>query len=326
MFWQITLSALPLALLADRLLGDPAWLWSRLPHPVVAIGRLIGALEARLNNPALPFPARRRRGVLAVSAIVLLTGAAALAIGLALSALPRSWHLIIEALIASVLLAHRSLVDHVSAVSRALHAGDLPGGRKAVAMIVGRDVSALDESGIARAAIESAAENFSDGLVAPVFWYVLLGLPGLLVFKAVSTADSMIGHRTPRYEAFGWAAARLDDALSFVPARLSALLIALAALFARRSARQALRMAWRDAGLHKSPNAGWPEAAAAGALGLALGGPRRYGAIEVDGAWLCPEGRRDASADDIVATIRLIDAAWAILFAGAVLIAIWIAR
>ena len=325
MFWQITFLALPLALLVDRLLGDPAWLWSRRPHPVVLCGRLIETLERHLNDLQQPPAVRQRRGVGAVLTLVLLSAAAGMAADFALSALPPLWHTILEASVASILLAHRSLTDHVSAVARALDAQGTPGGRAAVATIVGRDVSVLDEAGITRAAIESAAENFSDGLVAPVFWYALLGLPGLLVFKTISTADSMIGHRSPRYEAFGWAAARLDDVLSFVPARLSALLIVVAAVFTGGDSRQALRVTWRDARLHRSPNAGWPEAAAAGALGLALGGPRRYGGHDVDGAWLNPEGRRDASARDIVDAIRLIDVAWAILFAIAVLIAIWIA-
>jgi adenosylcobinamide-phosphate synthase len=174
-------------------------------------------------------------------------------------------------------------------------------------------VHVLDEPGIARAAIESAAENFSDAVVAPAFWYLLLGLPGLLIYRAVNTADSMIGHRTPRYLAFGWAAARFDDFLNLVPARLSALLIVATAAMAGCDARAAVRAARQDAPKHKSPNAGWPEAALAGALGLALGGPRRYGSEAVDGAWLNAAGRPDASPDDIGAAVRLIDGAWALL-------------
>jgi adenosylcobinamide-phosphate synthase len=218
----------------------------------------------------------------------------------------------------AILLAQKSLVDHVAAVARAL-AGDLDEGRAAVAKIVGRDVSALSKAGVARAAIESLAENFSDGVVAPALWYVLLGLPGLLAYKAVNTADSMIGSFAPRYEAFGWAAARFDDLLNLAPARLSALIIMAAALIVGLDGGAAGRIAERDASRHRSPNAGWPEAATAGALGLALGGPRRYGDLEVDGTWLNPEGRHDATPQDIDAAIRLIDAAWAIVVAAAAL-------
>jgi adenosylcobinamide-phosphate synthase len=215
--------------------------------------------------------------------------------------------------VVAVFLAQKSLVDHVAATELGLSFGGLAAGRAAVAEIVGRDVSILDESGVSRAAIESAAENFSDGVVAPALWYLLLGLPGLFIYKAVNTADSMIGNRSPRYMAFGWAAARFDDLLNFVPARLSALLIVATAALAGCDARAAFVAARRDASKHKSPNAGWPEAALAGALGLALGGPRRYGREEVDGAWLNQSGRTEAAPDDIRAAIRLIDAAWALL-------------
>jgi adenosylcobinamide-phosphate synthase len=230
---------------------------------------------------------------------------------------------VIETLVVAVFLAQKSLLDHVRRVAQALGTGGADAGRKAVAMIVGRDTSVLDGAGVSRAAIESAAENFSDGLVAPVFWYALLGLPGLLVFKVVNTADSMIGHRSPRYEAFGWAAARLDDLMNLIPARLSALLIAAAAALAGGAAGHAAAAAWHDARFHRSPNAGWPEAAAAGALGLALGGPRRYGNLIVEGAWLNGQGRSEAGPDDIFAAIRLIDTAWALLLTAVMLIALW---
>ena len=312
------LLAAPLALLIDRLLGDPALLWNRLPHPVVLFGRAVDRLEAWLNHPAQDFAARRRNGILTLSILVGGGGALGLALQLALSALPLGFA--VEALLASVLLAQKSLVDHVAAVARALEA-DLFAGREAVSRIVGRDVSVLDRSGVARAAVESAAENFSDGVVAPAFWFVLLGLPGLIVYKVANTADSMIGHRSQRYEAFGWAAARFDDLLNLVPARLAAALIIAASLL-RGSARQAARTAWRDARLHRSPNAGWPEAAAAGALGLALGGPRRYGDLVVDGAWLNPGGRRDTDAPDILAATRLINTAWALLLVSAAALAL----
>ncbi|MFN3291893.1 MAG: CobD/CbiB family cobalamin biosynthesis protein, partial [Gemmobacter sp.] len=203
------------ALLLDAAFGEPRWLWSRWPHPAVLMGRAVAALDSAWNHG----PSRRLRGVAAVA--VLVAGAGAL--GLGLSSLPGGpvW----EILLAAVLLAQRSLADHVQAVADALRLS-LADGRLMVARIVGRDTAAMDEAAVARAAIESAAENLSDGVVAPAFWFLVAGLPGILIYKAINTADSMIGHRTPRHEQFGWAAARLDDVLNLIPARLSALLIA----------------------------------------------------------------------------------------------------
>ena len=304
------LAVLAAALVLDRLVGDPPWLWRRFPHPVVWMGRLIAWADARLNDERLGAAARRRRGVLAIVVLVSLALASGLVLAAMFSALP--FGRVPEAALVSVLLAQGSLVDHVRAVASGLRDRGVPGGRAAVALIVGRDVSVLDGSGVSRAAIESAAENFADGVVTPAVWYLLLGLPGLLAFKLVNTADSMIGHLSPRHAAFGWAAARLDDLLNYLPARISALLISVAACGVGRAPVRAARTAWRDAGLHRSPNAGWPEAAAAGALGVALGGPRRYGTSEVDGAWLGGEGRRDADAEDVGTAVRLIDAAWGV--------------
>src|SRR5690554_4671448 len=199
----------------------------------------------------------------------------------------------------SSLVAQKSLYDHVAAVARGLEQGGLEGGRKAVSLIVGRDPESLDQAGVARAAIESLSENFSDAVVAPVFWAALFGLPGLLAYKAVNTADSMIGHRTPRHAAFGWAAARLDDAVNLIPARLAGLRIAGAALLLPGArAGNALRAMGRDAPRHRSPNAGWQEAAMGGALGLALAGPRRYGGQVVEDAWMGAGGRTDAGPAD----------------------------
>jgi adenosylcobinamide-phosphate synthase len=316
------LLALPLALVVDRLVGDPAWLWARVPHPVALMGRLIGGLDASLNDPARSFATRRARGLVAVIALTATAAFAGTLIALLISNVPLPVAVAGETAVAAIFLAQRSLVDHVAQVARRLDREGIDGGREAVAQIVGRDVSVLDEPGVSRAAIESLAENFSDGVVAPTLWYALLGLPGLFVYKIVNTADSMIGHRSPRHAAFGWAAARLDDLLNLVPARLTALLIAAAVALRGRSGLQALAAAWRDARLHKSPNAGWPEAAVGGALGLALGGPRRYGTLEVDGAWLNVQGRTEAGTADIRAAIRLVDAAWVILLALAVLIAL----
>jgi adenosylcobinamide-phosphate synthase len=322
-----TLPVLAAALLLDRLVGDPEWLWRRVPHPVVLIGQAIDRFEAQLNVPDAPFSTRRRRGALAIFVLVLAGGAAAGLVESGFATMPFGFAA--EAVLIAILLAQRSLVDHVSAVLDALTTGGLAPARTAVARIVGRDVSALDEAAVARATIESAAENFSDGVVAPALCYALFGLPGLIVFKIVNTADSMIGYRSPRYEAFGWAAARLDDVLNFIPARVSAVLIAAAAATAGGNPREAIACALRDAKLHKSPNAGWPEAATAGALGLAFGGPRRYGDAAIEGAWLNPSGRREACPADIRAAVGLIDSAWGLLLTATIFgafTALWTGR
>jgi adenosylcobinamide-phosphate synthase len=286
------------AMVIDAAFGEPDWAWRRVPHPAVLIGRAVGWLEARLNAGA----ARRARGALAVAALVAGAGAA----GAALAALPDAG--LIEMLAVAILLAQRSLAEHVQAVAEGLRIS-LAEGRAMVARIVGRDTDAMDEPAVARAAIESAAENLSDGVVAPAFWYLVAGLPGILIYKAVNTADSMIGHRSPRHAAFGWAAARLDDLLNLIPARLSALLIAAAAL---RFDRAMLRSVLRDAPLHRSPNAGWPEAAMAAALGVAIAGPRRYHGVVRDDPWVFAEGRRDLGAADIDAAIDLLWRAWGV--------------
>ncbi|MBI3451280.1 MAG: cobalamin biosynthesis protein CobD, partial [Rhodospirillales bacterium] len=237
------------------------------------------------------------RGALTVLVVVAL----ALIVGWLLVALTRrvAWGGVVELLLATVLVAQRSLYDHVAAVMRALDAGGLAAGREAVRHIVGRDPESLDEHGVARAGIESLAENFSDGVVAPVFWYVIAGLPGMLAYKAINTLDSMIGHRSPRYLAFGAAAARLDTAVNFIPARLSGLILSLAAFIApTASPSGAFRTMFRDARKHRSVNAGWPEGATAGALGLALAGPRRYGSETVNDPWI-GDGRARATAQDM---------------------------
>jgi adenosylcobinamide-phosphate synthase len=319
------LLALPLALLIDRTVGDPAVLWRRIGHPTAWIGWAIDRLDRTMNREQLPSLARRN-GVVAIVAIAAAGALVGWMISAALAGL--RFGFAIEAVIASIFIAQKSLVDHVLDVARSLDRGPAES-RSAVAKIVGRDVTTLDRPGVARAAVESAAESFSDGVVAPAFWYLLLGLPGLIVFKIVSTADSMIGHRTPRHEAFGWAAARSDDLLNLLPARLAALLIALGAAARGRPAGVALRIAGRDAALHDSPNAGWPEATMAGALGLALGGPRRYGDELHDGAWLNREGRQAATTADTRAAVQIIDAAWTALLLVTIaiaFIALWFGR
>ncbi|MCL4109726.1 UNVERIFIED_CONTAM: hypothetical protein GTU68_018453 [Idotea baltica] len=260
------------------------------------MGNAVGWFDRRLNQGSTP----RLYGILTVALLCLGAGA----LGGVVSYLPFSP--LFEVLFVAALLAQRSLVDHVNDVSQALRLS-VSDGRMSVARIVGRDTRALDESGIARSAIESAAENLSDGVVAPAFWFLVAGLPGLLIYKIINTADSMIGYRTPKYEAFGWAAARLDDVLNWAPARLTAFLMIAAA--GRFDVIHVLR---RDARLHRSPNAGWPEAAMAGILGIALSGPRSYEGHMRDFAYVHPEGRRSLSARDIDAAVKVLWRSWAL--------------
>jgi adenosylcobinamide-phosphate synthase len=287
-----------LALLLDMLLGEMNLLFRLIPHPVVVIGRVIDRLDHKLNRPNRSDGERKLRGIL----LLLGLGTAAVGLGWAIQAaaqgIPFGWAL--ELFLLVTLVAQRSLYDHVKAVAKGLETQGLAGGRAAVAMIVGRDPEQLDRAGVSRAAIESCAENFSDGIVAPVFWYLIGGLPGILLYKTVNTLDSMVGHKNPHYRAFGWASARFDDLLNLIPARLAGLFLCIAAAFVWNGRPgQALRTMLRDAGKHRSPNAGWPEAACAGGLGLALCGPRLYrGEGLVNEPWI-GQGRPEAEAQDI---------------------------
>ena len=282
-----------IALGLDWLIGDPRWL----PHPVRLMGAATAFLEARLNRAKRSAGERVIRGFLAVLAVAVLSALAGWALAAYVGALSYGW--IAELALMSLLIAQRGMVSHSIRVVRALKQGGVAEGRKAVARIVGRETAGLDQHGVARAAIESCAESYSDGVIGPIFWYLLLGLPGLMAYKAVNTMDSMIGHRNERYAAFGMVAARLDDALNWLPARISGALIAVAAIFVP-GARPigALRVMLRDAGKHVSPNAGWPEAASAGALDLALLGPMRYAGGETKTAWL-GDGRARATPGDM---------------------------
>jgi len=288
-------AALAAAMVLDALLGEPRWLWSRLPHPAVLAGKAVVRCDSAFNRG----PRRRLTGVIVMAALV----AAAWVTGLAIAALPLGW--LWQALGAAILLAQRSLSQHVRAVADALDKG-LDPARRAVAMIVGRDTASMTEPQIARAAIESAAENFSDGVVAPAVFFLIGGLPAMLVYKLVNTADSTIGYLTDRHRDFGWAAARLDDVLNWVPARLAALLIAASHL------RLPVRAVAADARRHRSPNAGWPEAAMAQVLDVALAGPRSYHGAVADYPLVHATGARDAGRDDIRAADRAIWRAWAL--------------
>ncbi|WP_316238648.1 adenosylcobinamide-phosphate synthase CbiB [Bradyrhizobium sp. SZCCHNR1015] len=294
------------ALLVEAAVGYPQVLVQRIGHPVMWMGALIAWGDRRWNRAADSFAARCARGIALVCLLV---------VGMMATGLIATW--VVQALVgepvatiilgvaASSLLAQRSLDTHVAAVAEGLEQQGLDGGRRAVAMIVGRDPERLDEAGVARAAVESLAENFSDGVVAPLFWLVIGGLPGILIYKTLNTADSMIGHLSDRHRAFGWAAARLDDLVNLPASRLSALWIAAAAVcIPNASASAALRDVARDASKHRSPNAGWPEAAMAGALGLRLAGPRVYHGHLVTDAWM-GDGRADLDASDIRRALRL---------------------
>ncbi|HEX2841046.1 adenosylcobinamide-phosphate synthase CbiB [Hyphomicrobium sp.] len=302
-----------LALFIEALAGYPQALLARVGHPVTWIGALIARAEHVWNEGHLSFPRARLRGILALATILLVTGSVVVLIDHAITlVLPVLLALLVKAVLASTLLAARSLDEHVSDVAEALESRGLAGGRQAVSRIVGRDPQTLDEAGVSRAAIESLAENFSDGVVAPTFWLVLGGLPGCALYKAINTADSMIGHKSERYLAFGWAAAKLDDLVNLPASRLSAIwLIAAARLMPGADWRAAALSALSDAPRHRSPNAGWPEAAMAGALGLALAGPRSYGGKPVDDAWM-GSGRREATAADIHRALRLYRIAYVI--------------
>ncbi len=304
-------SILMIALILDAVLGDPDWLWRRVNHPVVWMGRLIGFTDRSLNRDGERSEIRRLKGVAALILLVALMLGLGLALHRAFAAIPLGCAA--EALVVSVLLAQRNLYDHVERV-RTAFSGGLTAARISVSKIVGRDPNALDEAGVCRGAIESLAENFSDGVVAPAFWYLLAGLPGLMLYKAVNTADSMIGHRSPRHAAFGWASARLDDLLNLIPARLAGLMVVLAALVTGRDARRALFAMLRDAPQHRSPNAGWPEAAMAGALGIALAGPRLYASGPVMDGWMNEGGRAAVRPGDIQRALRLFIAACAAQF------------
>lgn len=290
-----------LAMVLDALFGEPKWIWDRIPHPAVVIGRLINWADRQFNHGAM----RRTKG--AVLLVALVAGGAAL--GAVIEGVLGGFGVV---LVGAVLLAQRSLADHVKDVADALRIS-VEDGRMMVARIVGRDTAEMGEADVARAAIESAAENFSDGVIAPLFWFLAAGLPGLIVYKAVNTADSMVGYRTPRHEEFGWAAARFDDLLNLIPSRLTAVLI-LNVTGQGRWAEIA-----RDARRHRSPNAGWPEAAFARGLDVALAGPRRYHGVLTDDPFVNPAGAREIRPDAVDRAVALLWRVWSLV---AVLVAV----
>ncbi|WP_018387247.1 adenosylcobinamide-phosphate synthase CbiB [Ancylobacter sp. FA202] len=321
---ELTLGLTLAALLFEAAFGYPSFLLARIGHPVMWIGRLIGWLDRHVNRDAAAPRERRLAGLGALVVIVVASGTAGLLLqGLAMT-LPLG--VLLAALAGSSLLAQRSLYQFVGAVADGLEVS-LEEGRRAVSHIVGRDPDKLDEAGVARAAIESLAENYSDGVVAPALWMAIAGLPGAAIYKGVNTADSMIGHRTARHLHFGWASARFDDLINLPASRLSGALIVVGAVFVRgASPWRAIVAIRRDAGRHRSPNAGWPEAAMAGALGIAIAGPRHYGGtLSVDGL-MGAGGRYECTAADIrraLALYRAADAVMVALVAGLALVAWW---
>lgn len=293
-------------MILDAAFGEPKWLWDRVPHPAVLMGRVVGYADEKLNKGEN----KRAKGILAIVTMSI----GAIVLGAVLQAIPTT---IVDVLVVAILIAQKSLVTHVRAVGDALRQS-LPEARRAVAMIVGRDVKDMDESAVARSAIESAVENLSDGVIAPLFWFAVAGLPGILLYKVVNTADSMIGHLNKKYADFGWAAARFDDLLNVLPARITTVLI--------------LIVNWRfdillevteDAPKHRSPNAGWPEAATAHSLNIALSGPRSYDGQMQDFPYANPNGIRELDANHIDEVIVLLWKVWGLAFFPAFLIALF---
>jgi adenosylcobinamide-phosphate synthase len=299
------------ALALDAIVGDPARIWEKIPHPVAVIGRFVSLLDRILNRRGASPRTSRVAGAFAVFLLVGISAAIGFLLEYAFVSIPFGW--IGTVFVAAILFAGRGLYDHVAAVAKAFDAGGLEAARGAVSRIVGRDPVSLDEAGVSRAAIESAAENFSDGVVAPALWFALLGLPGLFAYKAINTADSMIGHVTPRHRDFGWSAARLDDLVNLPASRLAGAILVLASPFAGGRIGRAWQVMIADARKHRSPNAGWPEAAMAAALGIALAGPRRYRGMIADDPYLNADGRKRATPDDIRRALKVYLGAWGIL-------------
>ena len=294
------------ALILDWAIGDPQWVWRTLPHPVAGFGKVISLLDKTLNQEGVSAVALMKRGAITIAILIIF----ALGVGQFLDwVISLSWSVgaIIEVLVIWMFIAQKSLRDHVLAVARAMKLGGIDSAREAVSHIVGRDPASLDESGIVRASIESLAENFGDGVVAPAFWYMVFGLPGLLVYKMINTADSMIAYRNEKYLHFGRATAQADDLANWLPARISAVLILIGGglLCGMRVVKAAFKTVLRDAGLHRSPNAGWPESAMAGICNIALGGPRKYAGNSVAQAFINGTGKRQLGIVDITKSVRV---------------------
>ena len=318
MEFSISLLVLILAIMVDAVAGDPRWLYSRIPHPIVVIGHQIELLDKFLNQTHYSPVTRKLLGV--ISILIIVSSAWLVGWLISWSCNQVSFGVVLQALAVSIFLAQNSLYQHVASVAKACKADDLVDARSQISHIVGRDPNSLDQRAIGRAAIESLSENFSDGVVAPIFWYVVGGLPALIAYKALNTSDSMIGYLTDKYADFGWCAARFDDAANFIPARLSAFIITIAAfIIPSATGNRAFTTAIRDAKKHRSKNAGWPEAAMAGALGIKIAGPRNYDGILVEDAWM-GDGIANVDASHIFMALRIycvaciLNVFWLILF------------
>ncbi|MCK0071079.1 adenosylcobinamide-phosphate synthase CbiB [Kordiimonas laminariae] len=314
-----------LAMLVDTLTGEPKLLYSRIKHPVSWMAAMLMFLERRFNKPSRKRSVRKFLGTVSILLLILLWGATAwIAENAIKSYVVEPYSLLFVALIASVFIAARSLFEHINLVKNALDRQSVEDARCAVGMVVGRETADLDELAVSRAAAESLAENFSDGVIAPLFWLLIGGLPGLIVYKMVNTADSMIGHRTERFRDFGWASAKLDDAMNLLPARITALLLALGAFVLRiPSAFQGFKVAFKDAYLHASPNAGWPEATMAGLLKVRLGGPRSYGPGQREEyAWLGADFP-ETNQPDLGLALCIVKASWLVLFVLLMVGGVW---
>ena len=318
--WRFLVLALALGI--DAVLGEPPWLWRYLPHPVVLFGKAISAMTSWGNRRGVKGQWRRYRGIIGMVFLIVFAAMVGHAILIGTGALNPMTNgmasLVVETVLVAILLAGRSLDDHVRRVAKALAASDRDQARFHVSMIVGRNPETLDEPAMARAAIETTAENLSDGVIAPAFFYLVFGLPGILVYKMINTADSMIGYKSKHYYAFGTGAARIDDLANIIPARITGILIAMAS---PRRFMPALIAMISDAPKHRSPNAGWPEAAMAAVLGLSLAGPRLYGQRMSRDPEMNPQGRRDATADDILAGLLVMWRAIAIAGIGLLVLA-----
>ena len=292
-----------LALAMDAIIGDPNWLYRKIPHPIAAIGCMMNQLDLFLNRPQVKNPTKKILGVLFI--IIALSVAGIIGWGMQTGLKLMEFGQLLEAILVSIFLAQNSLYRHVRNVAQALVSDGLDAARLSVSHIVGRDPATLDDSGVCRASIESLSENFSDGVIAPVFWYLIAGMPGILMYKTLNTADSMVGHLSPKYRYFGWASARLDDVANFIPARLTALLIFLTALIIPSTKGfKSLRSCLTYANRHRSTNAGWPEAAMAGALDIRIAGPRVYNGIVVNDPWM-GDGNPNLRTNDIYRALKL---------------------
>ncbi|MEO8668317.1 MAG: CobD/CbiB family cobalamin biosynthesis protein [Bauldia sp.] len=306
------LAVLAAAMILDVAVGDPAWLWRRLPHPVSLVGRLVSGFDRAFNRTGRRPWLLKALGAMTVTLLLIAALAVGALIELALAAIPYGW--VATAIVISVLLTGRDLWNRARAIAKAFETGGLDAARAAFALLPG-DSAGLDEARLCRATIEKVACGFADGLVAPVFWFALFGLPGLLACKAVNVADAAVGHLSLRHRDFGWATARLDDFFNLPAGRIAGHLITLAAPLAGGSVAGARAVMRRDAPRHRSANAGWPEAAMASALGVTLGGPRRYSGILVDDVYLNAAGRREAIPGDIRRALKVYVGAGVILLA-----------